>query len=155
MACCGRPVVITAALLALSACGPEPVAQKAPPKDETKEPWYAQAVERLSKQNQEANTLLNRGKEDDAAALVQSGEKIATRLLKVPNPTLAAMEAAADVDEIYGKMLLANKNYGWARLFFQKNLARWKVWIPETPNTIARKNAAAAEIADVDRRMTE
>jgi hypothetical protein len=147
--------ILSAAFVALAACGPTPVARKAAPKDETKEPWYTQAVEQLSKNNRDAAALLKRGKEDDASTLVQNGEKIATRLLKVQNPTLSAMEAASDVDELYGKMLLANKNYGWARLFFQKNLARWKVWLPETPDTIARRNAAVAEIAEVDRRMTQ
>jgi hypothetical protein len=148
-------ICTTIAFLALTACGPEPAAQKAPPKDETKEPWYAEAVDQLAKDNREATDLLKHGKEDDASTLVQNGEKIATRLLKVPRPTLAAMEAASDVDELYGKMLLGNKNYGWARLFFQKNLARWKVWVPETPDTIARRNAAVAEIADVDHRMSQ
>ncbi|HWF07500.1 MAG TPA: hypothetical protein VG297_03495 [Bryobacteraceae bacterium] len=141
--------------LFLAACGPPPAAQKAQPKDETKEPWYAQSVDELAAANRRASDLLKRGKEDEASTLVQSGEKVAAHLLAVPRPTLRAMEAASDVDELYGRMLLANRNYGWARLFFQKNLSRWKRWTPETADIVSRRNAAAAEIAECDRRMGE
>lgn len=138
--------------LLLSACAPAPP----PPtvhKDETLEPWYHQAVQDLAAQNQKAATLWKSGKEDDAAALIQSGEPIASRLLSVTNPTLAAMQDASDLDDLYGQMLLSNKNYGWARLFFQKNLARWKNWKPQTPDTAARLKAAQDNIAECDRRM--
>jgi hypothetical protein len=95
------------------------------------------------------------GKADDAAGLIQSGEQLASRLLSVPRPTLAAMQEASDLDELYGRMLLSNRNYGWARLFFQKNLARWKNWVPQTPDTAARLKEAQSDIAECDRRMLE
>jgi hypothetical protein len=139
-------------LLLLSACAPAPP----PPtvhKDETKEPWYNQAVQELAAQNQKAATLWKSGKPDDAAALIQSGEPIASRLLAVTNPTLPAMQDASDLDDLYGQMLLSNRNYGWARLFFQKNLARWKNWKPQTPDTAARLKQAQDAIAEVDRQM--
>jgi hypothetical protein len=65
------------------------------------------------------------------------------------------MEAASDLDELYGKMLLSNRNYGWARLMFQKNVARWKHWNPRTPDTAARLKEAESEIVECDRRMSE
>jgi hypothetical protein len=141
--------------LLLAACGPPPAAQNVPPKDETKEPWYQQSVDELAAANRKASDLLKRGNEDEASTLVESGERVAAHLLAVPRPTLRAMQAASDVDELYGRMLLANRNFGWARLFFQKNLARWKTWTPETLDTEVRRKAAAAEIAECDRRMAE
>jgi hypothetical protein len=140
--------------LFLSACAPPPP----PPvvhKDETLEPWYNQTVQELAAQNQKAATLWKSGKEDAAAALIQSGEPIASRLLAVPQPTLAAMQDASDLDDLYGRMLLSNRNYGWARLFFQKNLARWKNWKPQTPDTAARLKQAREAIAETDRQLLD
>ena len=150
------PPAQTAALLTallLAACGPAPAPRPAEPRDETKEPWYNQLVEKLSAQNRQAKTLWQSGKADAAAVLIQRGEPMATRLLSVTNPTLAAMEDASDLDDLYGRMLLSNKNYGWARLFFQKNQARWKNWTPQTPDTAARLKAAQDGIAEVDRKL--
>jgi hypothetical protein len=145
-----------ASLVALlfSACGPA-APPPAIPKDETKQPWYGELVEHLAKQNQEASRLWKKGKPDDAAALIQSGEPMASRLLAVRNPTLAAMQDASDLDDLYGRMLLSNKNYGWARLFFQKNLARWKNCTPRTPDTEARLKEAQSAIAECDQRMQQ
>jgi len=110
-------------------------------------------VEQLAAGNREAKNLLRTGKPDDAAALIQSGEQLASRLLSVPRPTLAAMQGASDLDELYGRMLLSNRNYGWARLFFQKNLVRWKNWTPQTPDTAARLKEAQSDIAECDQKM--
>jgi hypothetical protein len=148
------PAAFFVALL-LAACGPAPQPpQPAAPRDETKEPWYSQTVEKLSAQNHEAIALVKAGKPDAAAALIQSGEPLASRLLAVRNPTLAAMEDASDLDDLYGRMLLSNRNYGWAMLFFQKNQARWKNWKQQTPDTAARLKEAQSEIAECDRRLS-
>jgi len=139
--------------LLLSACGPAPTPPPQAHRDETKEPWYSKTVEQLAAGNREAKNLLRTGKPDDAAALIQSGEQLASRLLSVPRPTLAAMQGASDLDELYGRMLLSNRNYGWARLFFQKNLVRWKNWTPQTPDTAARLKEAQSDIAECDQKM--
>ena len=111
-------------------------------------------MEQLAAQNRQTKNLLKIGKPDDAAALIQSGEQLASRLLSVPRPTLAAMEDASDLDELYGRMLLSNRNYGWARLFFQKNLVRWKNWTPQTLwITAARLKEAQSDIAACDRQL--
>jgi hypothetical protein len=141
--------------LMLSTCGLAPAPPPAAHRDETKEPWYNQTVEQLAAQNRQAKSLMASGKADDAAALIQSGEQLASRLLSVPRPTLAAMQGASDLDELYGRMLLSNRNYGWARLFFQKNLVRWKNWTPQTPDTAVRLKEAQSDIAECDRRMLE
>jgi hypothetical protein len=138
----------------LAACGPVPEPRAAVPKDETKERWYGELVAKLAVNNTKTKSLLKEGKADAAAALIQEGEPLASRLLAVPKPTLAAMQDASDLDELYGQMLLSNRNYGWARLFFQKNLARWKHWSPQTPDTEARLKAAQDDIAECDRRMS-
>ena len=76
--------------------------------------------------NREAEDLLKRGRSQDAAALIIKGLPLQTRLLAAPQPTLGAMEAVSDLDDLYARMLLSNNQDGWARMLFQKNLARWK-----------------------------
>src|SRR5947208_1948752 len=98
----------------LLSCAPTsapPVQQE--PRDPTAEPWYGQSVGELTAMNVQAKALVNRGRSDEAAAIIQKGEALSGRLISVPRPTLAAVEAAADVDQLYGEMLLANRNYGW------------------------------------------
>ena len=45
------------------------------------------------------------GRFEAAAAAVQKGKPLQVDLLKASRPTLAAMEATADLDEVYGRML--------------------------------------------------
>ena len=136
------------------ACAPSPSPEIRPP-DPTTEPWYASAVDQLTAMNREALEDFHKGREDHAAALIEKGEKASTRLLSVPHPTLAAAEAVSDVDQLYGEMLFSNKNYGWARLLFQRNVARWKNWTPQTPETVRRLKEAEKSIADCDRHIDE
>ncbi len=65
------------------------------------------------------------------------------------------MEAASDLDQLYGRMLFAEQNYGWARLQFQKNVARWRNWRPPTPETARRLKLAASAIAECDRQLSK
>lgn len=147
------PVLLAAAIL--SACGSAPPPPAQTSKDETQEPWYAETVDKLAKQNRDAARLWKDGKADDAAALIQSGETLASRLLAAPRPTLAAMQDASDLDDLYGRMLFSNHNYGWARLFFQKNAARWKNWKPQTADTAERLKAALKAIDECDRKIEQ
>jgi hypothetical protein len=144
--------IVTLAVICLSACGPAPVQ---PPADPSTDASYARSVQQLIALNRNAEGLFQKGNQDAASALILKGEPIATRLLAAPRPTVEAMEAASDLDQLYGRMLLANRNYGWARLQFQKNEARWKNWKPQTPETEKRLQAARAAIAECDRKMTE
>ena len=105
--------------------------------------------------NQQAQALLKAGKSDDAAGVISMAEPLENRLLAAPHPTLGAMEAAADRDDLYGRMLLANHNYGWARMTFQKNVIRWKNWKPQTGETARRLKLAQAATAECDRLMTQ
>jgi len=140
-------------MLLLTGCGAPPPPAKAV--DPTTEAWYSRTVEDLVAANGEAETDLAAGKSDEAAAAIVRGQGMEQRLLSVSRPTLAAEEAVSDLERLYGRMLLSNRHYGWARLAFQKNLARWRHWVPETPETIRRRKQAEADIADCDRRMTE
>jgi len=137
----------------LAACGPAPAPPV--PKDPTTEAWYAQDVTDLTAMAHQASDLFKNGKPDDAAALIEKGEPLSAKLLAVRNPTLAAVEAASDLDQLYGQMLFSNHNYGWARLMFQKNLARWKTWTPQTPATTARLKAAQTAIAQCDTKILQ
>ena len=127
----------------------------APPRDATKEPWYSDAVEQVTAMNREANSAFAAGKSDRAAALIEKGQPLVARLLAVPNPTLEAAIAASDQDDLYGRMLLSNRHYGFARLLFQKNLARWKHWQPQTLETARLFKQAESAIADCDRHIVE
>lgn len=137
-----------------TACAPSPSPEVKQP-DPTVEPWYAKAVDELTAMNREAADDFHKGNQDHAAALIQKGEAASGRLLGVPHPTLAAAEAVSDVDRLYGEMLYSNKNYGWARLLFQRNVARWKNWTPQTPETAKRLKEAETSIAECDRHIDQ
>lgn len=140
----------------LNACStPSPPPKEVKQHDPVTERWYGQTVTALAKVNLEAKASLQGGRPAAAAALIEKGESLSDRLLSVSKPTLAATEAASDLDDLYGQMLLSNRNYGWARLVFQKNLARWKHWKPQTPETAVRLNRAKSAIAECDRKMGE
>ena len=149
-----RPLSIAAALL-LVACGPPPAPVASTRGDPTQQLWYGEAVTQLAALDRQAESLYQSGQSDEAAALVTKGESLATRILDVPRPTLAAMETVSDLDQLYGQMLLANRNYGWARLVFQKNRARWKTWKPATSETEGRLRLANSAIAECDRHLGE
>lgn len=145
-----RVLVILAAAF-LASCEQAP----APPRDATKEPWYRDSIQQLTAMNREADSAFAAGKSDQAAALIEKGQPLVARLLSVPNPTLEAAVAASDQDDLYGRMLLSNRHYGWARLLFQKNLARWKYWQPQTPETARLFKQAESAIAECDRHIVE
>ena len=137
----------------LAACAPAPAPAPKPPSDPTAEDWYGPTTAQLAAMNREAEALLRDGKSDRAAAIITRGQPLVSRLLAAPRPTLAAMEAASDLDRLYAGMLLGNRNYGWARLAFQKNVSRWKNWRPQTAETARRLKLAQDGIAECDRRM--
>jgi hypothetical protein len=142
--------LIIAAALVLASCSrsPEP-----PNADPTHEPWYSQTVQRLNELNREAEHSLASGNSDAASAAILRGQPLEKRLLSPVHPTLPATEAASDLDRLYGRMLLANRHYGWARLMFQKNLGRWRTWRPETDESQRRLQQAKEDIAECDRAM--
>jgi hypothetical protein len=143
------PVLVVVA--ALAGCGLGP----APEREETKQAWYVQTAAQLEEMDRQADALLQSGRRDEAAALIEKGQPLENRLLAVHQPTLEALEAVSDLDDLYGRMLLSNRHYGWARLLFQKNLARWKHWTPQTEETLRRWKQAEAGIADCDKHLTE
>lgn len=141
-------VAVIAALL-LTGCAQTPT----PAPDVTTQAWYKQAVAQLEANARSAAEAFANGKADDAAALIEKGEPLETQVLGVPRPTLAAMEAATDLDEIYARMLFSNQHYEWAMFLFQKCSARWKYWQPQTEETARRLKLAEDEIAECNRRM--
>lgn len=148
-------LVLLSPLAILIACAPPPKPVEQPKPDPTVEEWYPEAVNQLAGMNREAEGLYQSGKFDAAAEIISKGQPIEDRLLSVPRPTLAAMEAASDRDDLYGRMLLRNLHYDWARSFFQKNAVRWKAWKPQTPDTERRRQRALSAIAECDRHRSE
>jgi hypothetical protein len=139
----------------LAGCVSEPVPAGLEKHDSAEEAWYGQAVEQLTALNRDAESFLQKGKLDEAAAVITKGQPLGSRLLSIPRPTLAAMEAASDLDDLYGRMLLRNRHYGWARMLFQKNLARWSNSRPQTPETVRRRKVAESGIAECDRGLAK
>jgi hypothetical protein len=139
--------LVLAAAGFLTACESRPVE----PADATQAAWYARTVKQVAAINREAESDFENGKPDQAAALIQEAQPLVARLLAVRHPNLAANEVASDLDQLYGKMLLSNRHWGWARLQFQKNLSRWKHWTPQTPDTQRRLKEAEAGMAECDR----
>jgi len=145
------PMLLAAAVL-LAGCGPS--APERPTKvDPTTESWYPETAERLTKMDRAAEQLFENGRTQEAAAIVTSAQSLESRLLAAPRPTLEAMEAVADLDRIYGRLLIHNGFYGEARLLFQKNITRWKTWKPQTPETERRLEEANTDMAECDRHM--
>jgi hypothetical protein len=142
-------------LLGLVGCAPAPKPVEAPRADPTAEASYGEAVAELAAMAQDAKKLMAAGKNDAAASVITKGQPLIAKVLEAPHPTLAAMEAASDLDQLYGRMLLANKNYGWARLLFQKNRSRWVHWRPQTEETARRMRDAEAGIAECDRAIAK
>lgn len=124
-------------------------------RDASQQAWYRQTTDQLAAANRQAEAFFKAGKQDEASAIIVKSEPLANKLVAVPKPTLEAMEAASDLDDLYGRMLLANRHYGWARLQFQKNLNRWKHWQPQSEETARRYKLAASEIAECDRHIDE
>jgi hypothetical protein len=145
-----RAIVFLAAIL-ITGCSDQPPA--APQRDSAGDSQYNQSVQQLAASTRAAETAFQQGKPDDAAALIEKAEPISSEVLAVPKPTLAAMEAASDLDDLYGRMLLSNKHYEWALFLFQKCSARWKYWQPQTEETARRLKLAESEIAVCQRRM--
>jgi hypothetical protein len=144
--------IVTIAALFLAACAAPPKAEKPNP-DPAKEPSYADAVGQLTALDSQAEDLLKRGRSDEAAAAITRGQPLQAKLLAAPHPTLEAMEAVSDLDDLYARMLLSNGHDVWARSFYEKNAARWKLWKPQTPDTLRRLRQAQAGMAECDRRM--
>jgi hypothetical protein len=148
-------LIFIAVAAIFAGCSPAPPPKQVVQVDATQEAWYGEAVQRLAEMNRQAQTLFQHGKSDQAAAIITAAEPWVKRVVSVPRPTLQALEAASDRDELYGRMLLANGNYGWARIMFQTNLARWRSWRPQTPETARRLKVTEAAIAECDRRLAE
>lgn len=142
---------LLATLVLLAGCASAP---PSPAPQETALPaWYPQALDQLTALNHAAEDDFQHGRSDDAAAKIKEAQPVASRLLGVAKPSLPAVEAASDVDDLYGRMLLANRNYGWAQMFFQKNRSRWKNWRPQTPEAERRFKLAESEIAECDKHI--
>ena len=137
----------------IAGCAPAPVEKALV--DPTAEASYTRNVEQLAAMFREASALVESKKLDEAGAVVTKAQPLIERLLSVPKPTLEAIQAASDLDQLYGRMLLNNRHYGWARMLFQKNIARWKNWNPQTDETARRMKQAETGMAECDRRMAE
>ena len=121
--------------------------------DPVTEPWYNETVTRIGARNAQARAALVDRDAKRAGAILAEAQPLAAKVLAAPRPTLAAMEAASDLDELYGRLLVQWREYGFARQTFQKNAARWKHWEPKTPDTERRLRAALDAIRECDRRI--
>lgn len=143
-------LAILVVVVVLAGCRPAPAPADADP---TLEAWYGDTVQQLAGLDRDAERSLAGGDSERAAADITSGLPLEKRLISVSRPTLAATQAVSDLDRLYGRMLLGNRHVGWARLMFQKNLARWRNWTPVTADTSRRLQQAKDDIAECDRSL--
>jgi hypothetical protein len=144
-------VLVAAALL--TGCASKPAAPSTA--DPTQEPWYRQTVEQLAALDRDAEAAFENHKPDQAAALIEKAQPLRKRVLDVRQPTLAAAEAASDLYDLYGRMLLSNRHYEWAEILFQQNRSRWKNWGQKSPETDRRLKQAEAAIQECDRYIAQ
>jgi hypothetical protein len=144
------------AILALlpAGCSAPPQAAKARP-DPTTEAAYAEVVAQLTALDRQAEDLLQHSRHDEAAAAITKGQPLQARLLAPSQPTLTAMEAVSDLDDLYARMLVWNHREAWATTLYQKNVVRWKGWKPQTADTLRRLHQAQAGLAECSRRMKQ
>jgi hypothetical protein len=76
-------------------------------------------------------------------------------VLDVRQPTLAAAEAASDLDDLYARMLFSNRHYEWAEILFQQNRSRWRNWPTKNAETASRLKQAEAAIEECDRHIAQ
>src|SRR5688572_13619316 len=134
----------------LSACSQQ--SAEAPAKaNPVEEAWYGEVLGQAKDLHGKAAKLLQEGKKDEAAAALKRAEPLVQRLLTVPSPTVEAAVAASDIDQLYARMLARNRHYGWARMVFQKDAARWRNWTPQTEESLRRRKMAEAGMAECDR----
>lgn len=145
------PLILATLLVGCAPAPPTPNAQV----DPTAEAWYPKAAAELSVLAQKAESLYSSGDYDKAAALVSEGQPVLNRLIGVPQPTLAALEAVSDLDDLYARLLLRNRHYNWARTLYQKNVYRWKNRKPQTEDTARRLATARAGVAECERHIGE
>ena len=145
-------VLIPVFLLVDCSSAPRPAA---PLPDPTMEAWYGPMVARVNALRADAESLVKAGNFDDAAARITEALPLVKRLISVPRPSVAAMEAASDIDDLYARMLMRNGHLGWARLQFQKNVARWRIWTPQTDETRRRREQAEAAMLECDRLLAQ
>jgi hypothetical protein len=148
-------LILVIAVAVVTACTSSTPPVKPPRPDPTKEASYRDAVEQLTVLNRELETAVRKRRSKQAAEMITKAQPIANLLLAAPRPTLAATQAASDFDDLYGRQLLANRQYGYARFQFQRNLARWKNWRPQTEDTDRRRKIAEAGIAECDRLLSK
>ena len=132
----------------LAGCGSAPARR-----DPTADASYKQSVQELAALNRQAEDFFKAGKGDEAAAAIEKAQPVMKKVLDVPHPSLEAAEAASDLDDLYGRMLLSNRHYGWAQMMFQKNLSRWKHWEPQSEETVRRRKQAEAGIAECSKQI--
>jgi hypothetical protein len=147
-----RSALILAAAV-LAGCGAAPAPVEKARTDPTLEPVYGETVRQVAALAREAEQNLKAARPDEAAAIITRGQPLLNRLLAAPRPTLEAMEAVSDLDQVYAQMLLGNHYYGSARMLFQKNVTRWRTWKPQTAETERRLKLATSGIAECDQHM--
>lgn len=126
-----------------------------PKRDPAHEPRYTAAAAELRRLHTDAAALYRQGRREAAGKRILEAQPFSAELLAVPRPTLEAMMAVSDLDDLYARILFENRQYGWARLLFQKNAARWRTWAPRSEETEQLRRSAEAGIAACDRKISQ
>lgn len=70
-----------------------------------------------------------------------------------PAPSIEIMRAVSDHDELYGRLLMANRHWGHARHIIAKIENRWRLWQPQDDESRKRRQAAIELMRECDRNL--
>jgi hypothetical protein len=114
---------------------------------------YRKALSDLQRLNAEAAEFRKAKNLNAASDRITEGIVPAKILLAVREPSLAALEAVSDHDQMWAEMLMENRHFGHARQMWATEVARWKNYPNPAPSIQARLARAQKGIADCDRQL--
>lgn len=144
---------LCALALLLAACGsPARAPQAAAPKID-RAAQRARLAE-LENANRAARELFDKGDRAAAGEIVGRTEAMAIALIGGdPSPSIEIMRAVSDHDELYGRLLMANRHWGHARHILAKIENRWRLWQPQDDESRKRRSGAITLMRECEQHM--
>lgn len=144
---------LCALALLLASCGsPARPPQAAAPKID-RAAQRARLAE-LENANRAARELFDKGDRTAAGDIVGRTDAMAIALIGGdPSPSIEILRAVSDHDELYGRLLMANRHWGHARHILAKIENRWRLWQPQDDESRQRRAGALALMLECEKRM--
>lgn len=141
------------ALALLASCGGDrpPAKPAAPALDRVRQ--RAQLAE-LESANRAAWDHYRQGNRTAAGDIVGRTDALSIGLMGGdPRPSIEIMRAVSDHDELYGRLLMANRHWGHARHILAKIENRWRLWQPQDDESRKRRADALVLMRECEQRM--